>query len=92
MKFQTENFDCWTARVGEVVIGNETISVYETSVIPKDFDSILNEEEFKGTDWRGKGTSELEFFEAFQKLFNEIQKEEPFSLIFIASEIDCYVF
>ncbi len=93
-KFHSENFASEAKKVGDVVIGNETIPVYEINVNPKDLKSILNvlEDGFKGTDWKGKGASELEFFDAVQKLMDEIHKEEPFSLVFIFSDINRFIF
>lgn len=95
-KFDTEHFECEAKKVGEVLIGNETIPVYEISVDPKNLKSILNvlDDEFKGTDWKekGKGASELEFVNAEQKLLDEIGKELPLFLAFIFSNINRYVF
>jgi len=88
IKFQTENYDCWTAKVGEVLINDTAIPVYEISVNPKDIESLLNyfEDGFKEEKY------EQEFLDAFQKQFNEIHMEEPLFLIFILGEIDCYIF
>lgn len=89
VKFQTENYDCWTAKVGEVLINDTTIPVYEISVrIKENRIEVVNPDGLEFNDIK----YEQEFLDAFQKQFNEIQMEETLFLIFILSEIDWYSF
>lgn len=84
-KFNTENYECWIAKVGEVAIGNEAIPVYEISV------KII---ENKRNDLWDVIIAEYdqEFLDMAQKLWDEIQKEHPFSLALIYSNINRYYF
>lgn len=89
IKFPTDNFDCWTAKVGEVVIGNEAIPIYEINVSIKENKIEVVLPYFDGFD---DSKHEQEFIDAFQKQFNEIQKVESVSLAFIYSNINRYFF
>jgi hypothetical protein len=90
LNFHTDNFECWTVKVGEVVIGNEPIPVYEISVTIKEnkIDVVLP----YGDDQFNDLKYEQEFLDAFYKQLNEILNEETVSLAFICSDINRYFF
>jgi hypothetical protein len=87
IKFHTEHFEGEAKKVGDGVIGNDTIPVFEFSVKPSDEDlddfNMSNKEFSK---------YEQEFLDLAQKLRSEIEKETPVSLSFITSEINRYLF
>jgi hypothetical protein len=78
IKFRTENFENEAKKVGEVVIGNEATPVYEFSVeVTENKRGVILIDAFADLKY------EQEFFNAIQKLLDEIGKEIPLFLAFI---------
>ena len=128
IKLHTENFEGETKQVGEVVIENVTIPVYEYHVNVKNFTKDLEVElkkvnevlignnlvpvyggstpkpvkiildsegfsdQYNEAGRYGKGKYEKEFLDLAQKLRDNIEKEQPFALAFIYSDINRYFF
>ena len=87
-KSNSQTFKGEVKKVGEVLIGNDTLSVYEISVriiadniIFDKWDGCFNKTEY-----------EPEFINLAQKLLAYIEKEQPFALAFMFSEINRYFF